>query len=70
LRCVAGITATCGGIAVDDHGRVLDERRQPLPRLYAAGVDAGGVYGKTYGGFLAWALVSGRRAGRSAAASE
>jgi succinate dehydrogenase/fumarate reductase flavoprotein subunit len=70
LRCVAGITATCGGIAVDDHGRVLDEQRQPLPRVYAAGVDAGGVYGKTYGGFLAWALVSGRRAGIAAAAKQ
>ena len=34
----------------------------------AAGVDAGGVYGRTYGGFLGWSLVSGRKAGRSAAA--
>ncbi|MGZ5836378.1 MAG: FAD-dependent oxidoreductase [Xanthobacteraceae bacterium] len=67
LRCVAGITATCGGIAVDDRGRVLDALRHPLPGIFSAGTDAGGVYGKTYGGFLAWALVSGRRAGKTAA---
>jgi fumarate reductase flavoprotein subunit len=67
VRCVAGITATCGGLAVDDCGRVLDSTRRPLPGLFAAGVDAGGVFGRTYGGFLAWAVVSGRRAGRAAA---
>jgi len=68
VRCVPGITATAGGIAVDDHLRVLDATRSPLPGLFAAGVDAGGVYGRTYGGFLGWSLVSGRKAGRSAAA--
>jgi len=68
VRCVPGITATAGGIAVDDHLRVLDATRAPLPGLFAAGVDAGGVYGRTYGGFLGWSLVSGRKAGRSAAA--
>ena len=68
VRCVPGITATAGGIAVDDHLRVLDATRAPLPGIFAAGVDAGGVYGRTYGGFLGWSLVSGRKAGRSAAA--
>ncbi len=67
IRCVPGITATAGGIAVDESLRVLDHARTPLPGLYAAGVDAGGVYGKHYGGFLGWSLTSGRRAGRSAA---
>lgn len=67
LRCVAAITATCGGIAIDDRCRVLDRSRAPIPGLFAAGVDAGGVYGRTYGGFLAWSLVSGRRAGLTAA---
>ncbi len=67
VRCVPGITATAGGIAVDPDLRVLDHARQPLPGLYAAGVDAGGVYGKHYGGFLGWSLTSGRRAGRAAA---
>ena len=68
VRCVPGITATAGGIAVDAALRVLDADRNPLPGLFAAGVDAGGVYGRTYGGFLGWSLVSGRQAGRSAAA--
>jgi succinate dehydrogenase/fumarate reductase flavoprotein subunit len=67
VRCVPAITATSGGIAVDDHLRVLDAARLPLPGLFAAGVDAGGVFGRTYGGFLGWSLVSGRKAGRSAA---
>ena len=67
LRCVAAITATCGGIAVDPQCRVLDGGRRPVPGLHAAGVDAGGIWGKTYGGFLSWSLVSGRRAGRQAA---
>lgn len=66
LRCAAGITATCGGIAVDGRCRALGERG-PIPGLYAAGVDAGGVFGRTYGGFLAWSVVSGREAGRDAA---
>jgi succinate dehydrogenase/fumarate reductase flavoprotein subunit len=68
LRCVAGITATCGGLAIDANGRVLDAGRRPLPSLYAAGVDAGGVFGKTYGGFLSWSAISGRRAGAQAMA--
>jgi succinate dehydrogenase/fumarate reductase flavoprotein subunit len=68
LRCVAGITATCGGLAIDPHGRVLDAAKRPLPGLYAAGVDAGGVFGKTYGGFLSWSAISGRRAGEQAMA--
>ena len=67
LRCKPAITATCGGIAVDAQLRVLDAAGRPLPNLYAAGVDAGGVFGRTYGGFLSWALVSGRRAGAASA---
>ncbi len=67
MRAVAGITATCGGIAVDADCRVLAPDRQPIPGLYAAGVDAGGVFGRTYAGFLSWCAVSGRQAGLSAA---
>lgn len=66
MRCVAGITATCGGIAVDDNTRVLDGNGNPIAGLFAAGVDAGGVYGRRYGGFLGWSLVSGRIAGAGA----
>jgi succinate dehydrogenase/fumarate reductase flavoprotein subunit len=66
LRCRPAITATAGGVAVDDRCRALMPDGRPVRGLYAAGVDAGGVYGRTYGGFLAWSLVSGLVAGRSA----
>jgi succinate dehydrogenase/fumarate reductase flavoprotein subunit len=73
LRCSAGITATCGGIAIDEAGRVQAgdggtfADGGAIPGLYAAGIDAGGVFGNHYGGFLGWALVSGRICGASAA---
>ena len=66
LRCRAGITATSGGIAIDNGCRITTPNGQPIPGLYAAGVDAGGVFGRTYGGFLGWSLVTGYVAGRSA----
>ncbi len=66
LRCSAGITATCGGIAIDEGGRVLARAGGTIPGLYAAGIDAGGVFGNHYGGFLGWALVSGRICGAGA----
>jgi fumarate reductase flavoprotein subunit len=69
VRCVAGITCTCGGIRIDDRCAVLDGDGGMIPGLFAAGVDAGGVFGRTYGGFLGWALVSGYVAGLSAAAA-
>ena len=66
LRCRAAITATSGGIAIDDGCRIIQPDGQPIPGIYAAGVDAGGVFGRTYGGFLGWSVVSGYIAGRSA----
>lgn len=65
VRARGGVTATCGGIRVDASGHVLGNSGNLLPGLYAAGVDAGGVFGKTYGGFLGWSLVSGYLAGHS-----
>jgi succinate dehydrogenase/fumarate reductase flavoprotein subunit len=47
------ITFTFGGIRIDEHARVLDERGQPVPGLLAAGADAGGMYRSRYGGGLA-----------------
>ena len=66
MRCVPGITNTCGGIRVDAQARVLAASGAPIEGLHAAGTDAGGVFGRHYAGFLGWALVSGRRAGLSA----
>jgi succinate dehydrogenase/fumarate reductase flavoprotein subunit len=38
-----GITHTIGGLRVDEHARVLDERAAPLDGLLAAGADVGGI---------------------------
>lgn len=78
-----GITFTMGGLAVDDHLRVLrgsasysrlfdyEDRpetlsERPIPGLYAAGVDIGGVNHRGYMGGLANALVTGRAAAENA----
>jgi succinate dehydrogenase/fumarate reductase flavoprotein subunit len=57
-----------GGLMVDSQHRVLGAGDQPLPGLYAAGsTGQGGLLLKGHGHHLAWAFVSGRRAGRFAA---
>jgi fumarate reductase flavoprotein subunit len=57
-----------GGLAVDARHRVLDGGDQPIAGLYAAGATGqGGLLLKGHGHHLAWAFVSGRRAGRFAA---
>lgn len=59
-----------GGLMVDSQHRVLGVNDQPLPGLYAAGsTGQGGLLLKGHGHHLAWAFVSGRRAGRLAAAA-
>jgi len=60
-----------GGLAVDARHRVLGSGDQPIPGLYAAGATGqGGLLLKGHGHHLAWAFVSGRRAGRFAALGE
>jgi fumarate reductase flavoprotein subunit len=57
-----------GGLAVDTRHRVLGVQGKPIPGLYAAGsTGQGGLLLKGHGHHLAWAFVSGRRAGRIAA---
>jgi fumarate reductase flavoprotein subunit len=57
-----------GGLMVDVRHRVLGPGEQPIPGLYAAGsTGQGGLLLKGHGHHLAWAFVSGRRAGRFAA---
>jgi succinate dehydrogenase/fumarate reductase flavoprotein subunit len=59
-----------GGLAVDLEHRVLGPGDVPIPGLYAAGsTGQGGLLLKGHGHHLAWAFVSGRRAGRNAAKS-
>ncbi|MGD8789309.1 MAG: FAD-dependent oxidoreductase [Burkholderiales bacterium] len=57
-----------GGLAVDTQHRVLGKDDKPIAGLYAAGsTGQGGLLLKGHGHHLAWAFVSGRRAGRLAA---
>jgi uncharacterized protein len=61
-----------GGIAIDRLARVLDDARRPIVGLYAAGEAAGlaGINGRAAleGTFLGPSVLTGRVAGRSAAA--
>ena len=57
-----------GGLAVDRYHHVLKADGTAIPGLYAAGsTGQGGLLLKGHGHHLAWAFVSGRRAGRIAA---
>ena len=66
VRVYAGVTQTIGGLRIDDRARVLDEGGRPIPDLYAAGADAGGIFTGGYGSGLAAALVYGRIAADTA----
>lgn len=68
LRCVPGITFTYGGARVSRRGQVLDTTGKPIPGLYAAGADCGGVYTRGYTGGLGLGLAFGRISGKEAAA--
>lgn len=62
------ITCTHGGLTVDAGARVLRADGRPVPGLFAAGGDAGDVYGLGYAGGLAAAMAFGMRAALSAEA--
>jgi len=66
VRVHAGVTHTIGGLRIDEHARVLDAEGAPVPDLFAAGVDAGGIFTGGYGSGLAAALVFGRIAAETA----
>lgn len=53
VRIVPALFHTQGGLVVDDHARVLDTRRAPIPGLYAAGGAAAGISGHGAAGYLA-----------------
>ena len=59
LEVQCGVTATHGGLRVDDRARVLDASGTPVPGLFAAGADAGNVYGGGYAGGLSFAATFG-----------
>ena len=62
-----GITFTEGGLRVNEQCQALDRDGRPVPGLYVAGVDVGGVSYEGYAGGLAASLVTGLRAGIHAA---
>jgi fumarate reductase flavoprotein subunit len=65
VEVAPAITHTMGGLAVDAGCRVLRQADGlPIPCLYAAGVEVGGVSVGGYTSGLASALVFGRRAAR------
>jgi succinate dehydrogenase/fumarate reductase flavoprotein subunit len=64
------ITFTLGGLAVDADGHVLDRDGKPVPGLFAAGADAGGLQDYRYVGGLALGAVFGPRAAEAAIRSK
>jgi succinate dehydrogenase/fumarate reductase flavoprotein subunit len=66
LEVQPSITFTYGGVRADADGRVLDFEGRPLPGLFAAGADVGGLQGPGYVGGLILGLVFGPRAADAA----
>jgi fumarate reductase flavoprotein subunit len=72
LKCHPVFIGTIGGIKINHHMEVLDHGDNPIPGLYAVGVDAGGWEPDTYnaalsGSTFGFAINSGRIAGENAA---
>jgi len=69
LGLTPGITFTLGGLRINTNAQVLDRSNRPIPGLYAAGADAGGIHNEQYAGGLCLGLVFGRRAAHHAVGS-
>jgi fumarate reductase flavoprotein subunit len=73
IKCYSGFLGTIGGIKINHHMQVINQQNNPIPGLYAAGVDTGGWQGNTYAGrdlpgsAFGFAINSGRIAGENAA---
>ena len=67
LMVQPSITFTFGGIRTNADGEALDHDGRPVPGLYAAGADIGGLSNYGYAGGLAPGYITGRWAGASAA---
>jgi fumarate reductase flavoprotein subunit len=72
IKVTGALFHTQGGLAVDEHARVLNERGIPLRNLFAGGGAARGLSGDSVWGYLSGnglltAVVLGRIAGESAA---
>ncbi len=65
-------TASCGGLKIDTDAHVIDLEGNVIPGLYAAGRNAGTIYGwyMGSGSSMADVLTFGRIAGQNVAAEE
>lgn len=72
VRMEPAIFGTIGGILINENIEALNNDRKPIPGLYVAGQDGGGMYGYPYyeivGVTQGYAYNSGRLAGENAAA--
>lgn len=66
LELRAGITFTQAGLRIDAQAHVLDEAGTPIPGLFAAGADIGGLYNGGYAGGLSMSCVFGITAAKTA----
>jgi fumarate reductase flavoprotein subunit len=71
IQCCIEFIVTHGGIKINHHMEVLDKQENPIPGLFAAGVDAGGTDSDTYnvnlpGHSFGFTINSGRIAGENA----
>ncbi|MGZ9585868.1 FAD-dependent oxidoreductase [Paenibacillus marinisediminis] len=71
LSTSARCLGTLGGVKINQDIQAVDDQDKPIPGLWVAGNDAGGMYGNTYigieGGTLGFAYTSGKIAGENAA---
>jgi fumarate reductase flavoprotein subunit len=72
LKCYPRFLGTIGGIKINHHMEVLNQKEDPIPGLFAAGVDTGGWEADNYNAILSgttfgFAINSGRIAGENAA---
>ncbi|MHB2041012.1 FAD-dependent oxidoreductase [Aerococcus mictus] len=72
IRCANHFLGTLGGIKINEKAEVVTSENRPIAGLYAAGNDAGGMYGDSYdlnlpGGTFGFAVNFGRIAGENAA---
>jgi fumarate reductase flavoprotein subunit len=72
IKAQTAFLGTLGGIKINQKAEVIDKQKAVIPGLYAAGFDAGGMYGDSYcinsstGLSSGFAVNSGRIAGKNA----
>ena len=59
IAVLPGITYTMGGIMIDEHAQVLDDRGAVIPGLLAAGATTGGLEGGSQAAYLGGLIKAG-----------